>query len=93
MLTFRATNGKSLHDLRLVVVALSHELAGASLEPSEFCASALCNQAWVRRLRDTRTTVYCFSFLPTTAELASAGIECRAPASGPPRHPLVFLRP
>ena len=40
-------------------------------------------------LRDTRTTAYCF-FSPTTAELASAGIECRAPASGPPRDLLVF---
>ena len=41
-------------------------------------------------LRDAHATAY-WNFSPTTCELASAGIECRGPASGPPRDPLVFL--
>ena len=49
------------------------------------CVS-FCNQAWELRCatRASQRTGF-FPFHPTTAELASAGIECRAPASGPPR--------
>ena len=61
--------------------------AGYFASPVSLCVS--CTGA---PLRDTRTKAY-FFLSPTTTELASAGIECRAPTSGPPPDPLVFLRP
>ena len=54
---------------------------------------------WTRVIRCATCAPFFSFFIPffvfflTTAELASAGIECRAPASDPPRDPLVCLRP
>ena len=52
---------------------------------------ALVEWMHTARLRQEGSVRFFFSFF--CAELAPAGIECRAPVSDPPRDPLVYLRP
>ena len=66
--------------------------AGLFASSVSLCVS-LCDQARELRCATRAPQGTVFFSTPTTAELASAGVECRAPASGPLRNPLVFLRP
>ena len=84
-----------IRPLRTVSTALASFPCPVSARNFERAPQARsCKWIWVIRCATCAPLFFFFClFSLTTAELASAGIECRAPASNPPRDPLVYLRP
>ena len=87
--------GAPLHDEITSAVhrTLRTERIGAHHVTSETVRQFFATRHWSPVAQRARHSVLDFFFFHTTAELASPGIECRAPASGRLRDPLVLLKP